>query len=194
MSENDPSVHDPSYLNGQVLIAMPGMQDPRFFRSLVHLCAHSEDGAMGLIVNKPSENLVWGDVFKKLNIKSIADEATRPVHFGGPVEGGRGFVLHSSEYDVEDATLKIDDDVSMTATLDVLRAIAAGLGPERAILALGYAGGSPGQLESEIQMNGWLLCEPDEDLLFGGNEEEKWDRALAKIGVDPALLGAGGHA
>ena len=194
MSEHDTGEPGTQYLDGQILIAMPGMQDPRFLKSLVYLCAHSEDGAMGLIVNKPSEELVWEDVFRKLDISLSAPNAPRPVNYGGPVEAGRGFVLHSSDYHAEDATLRIDGGVSMTATLDVLRAIAAGEGPERAIVALGYSGWSPGQLESELQMNGWLLCAPDDDLLFGSNDEGKWDRALAKIGVDPALLGAGGHA
>jgi putative transcriptional regulator len=116
------------------------------------------------------------------------------VHYGGPVETGRGFVLHSSDYHAEEATLKVDRRISMTATLDVLQAMATGRGPDRAIVALGYAGWAAGQLESELQMNGWLLCEPDEELVFGDADSKKWDLALRKIGVDPALLGAGGHA
>jgi len=182
------------YLDGQILIAMPGMQDPRFFRSLVYLCAHSEDGAMGLIVNKCAEDLVWDDLFSKLDIEVTADVGPRPVHYGGPVETGRGFVLHSADYHTENATLSVDDEVSMTATVDILQALAIGQGPGQAIVTLGYAGWAPGQLESEIQRNGWLLCAPDSELLFGEDNNAKWDRALAKIGVDPALLGAGGHA
>lgn len=185
---------DATFLDGQVLIAMPGMRDPRFTRSLVYLCAHSPDGAMGLIVNKAASDLVWKDVFSKLDISIAGAMAERPIHFGGPVEPGRGFVLHSPDYHVPEATLRIDDNFSMTATLDVLQALASGSGPSRAVVALGYAGWSPGQLEAELQMNGWLLCPADESLLFGEDDEDKWDRALAKIGVDPALLGAGGHA
>jgi putative transcriptional regulator len=182
------------FLEGQVLIAMPGMQDPRFVKSLVYLCAHSDDGAMGLIVNKSAQDLVWEDLFEKLGITLDGAAAPRPVNYGGPVETGRGFVLHSSDYHAEEATLSVDSGTSMTATLDVLQAIASGQGPERAIVALGYAGWAPGQLEGELRDNGWLLCPPDDDLLYGSDDDGKWDRALAKIGVDPALLGVGGHA
>ena len=182
------------FLDGQILIAMPGMPDPRFYRTLVFLCAHSEDGALGLIVNKTADDLVWKDLFAKLDIPIGPGNAPRPVHYGGPVETGGGFVLHSADYFAEDATMKVDDLFSMTATLDVLQAIALGKGPDRAMVTLGYAGWAPGQLEGELQSNGWLLCNPDEDLLFGDDQVDKWDKALAKIGVDPALLGAGGHA
>ena len=185
---------DSGFLDGQVLIAMPGMQDPRFIHALVYLCAHTSDGAMGLIVNKTAEDLVWEDLFKKLDIPLAGQHAPRPVHFGGPVETGRGFVLHSADYHAQDATLTVDTGTSMTASMDILQAIAGGQGPERAIVALGYSGWAAGQLEQELQGNGWLLCDPDDDLLFGSNQHEKWDKALAKIGVDPALLGAGGHA
>lgn len=183
-----------NFLDGQILIAVPGMQDIRFRQALVYLCAHSEDGAMGLIVNKVAEDLVWRDLFEKLDIPIHPNGAPQPVYFGGPVETGRGFVLHSSDYYAEDATLRIDDGTSMTATLDILHALGERQGPTRALVALGYAGWAPGQLEAEIQMNGWLHCAPDDDLLFGSDEEGKWERALAKIGVDPALLGPGGHA
>lgn len=182
------------YLDGQVLIAMPSMSDPRFTRSLVYLCAHSADGAMGLIVNKCAEDLVWDDLFQKLDISVKTDVGPRPVHYGGPVETGRGFVLHSADYHTENATLTVDETVSMTATVDILQALALGNGPGQAIVTLGYAGWAPGQLESEIQQNGWLLCTPDSELLFGNENASKWDLALAKLGVDPALLGVGGHA
>lgn len=185
---------DPRFLEGQILIAVPGMQDPRFHHALVYICAHSEDGAMGLIVNKATEELLWQDLFEKLDIPFDAAGAPRPVYYGGPVEQGRGFVLHSSDYNAEDATLVIDPGTSMTATLDILHALGARDGPERALVALGYSGWAAGQLEAELQMNGWLLCSPDDDLLFGSNDAEKWTQALAKIGVDPAMLGAGGHA
>lgn len=193
MEEFD-DVHEVEFLDGKILIAMPGMQDPRFHRSLVFLCAHSADGAMGLIVNKCADTLVWRDLFSKLDIPIGSVNGPRPVHYGGPVETGRGFVLHSADYQSDEATLDVDGVVSMTATLDVLHDIAKGLGPNSAIIALGYAGWAPGQLEHELQANGWLTCEPDEDLLFGDENDGKWDRALSKLGVDPALLLPGGHA
>ena len=193
MSETDQN-GGAAFLVGKVLIAMPGMQDPRFARSVVYLCAHSSDGAMGLIVNKRADDLVWSDLFEKLDIPIGKVNAPRPVHYGGPVETARGFVLHSSDYHAEDATMTVDGSVSMTATLDILHAIAMGVGPDRAIVALGYAGWAPGQLESELQVNGWLACEADGDILFGEQNDEKWDRAMAKLGIDPAMLSAGGHA
>lgn len=182
------------FLSGKVLIAMPGMEDPRFSHALVYLCAHSEDGAMGLIVNKPTDDLVWHDIFKKLDIALAHGEAPRPVNYGGPVETGRGFVLHSSDYHAESASLRVDSGTSMTATLDVLQAIASGHGPAQALVTLGYSGWAPGQLEKELQFNGWLSCDPDDDLLYGAEDETKWTRALAKLGIDPTLLGSGGHA
>ena len=185
---------DGTFLDGQILIAMPGMQDPRFSRSLVYLCAHSSDGAMGLIINKCAEDLVWEDLFDKLDIPLKSNIGPRPVHYGGPVETGRGFVLHTPDYHLDEATLNVDADTSMTTTVDILQAMAAGDGPGRAIVTLGYAGWAPGQLESELQENGWLLCAPDSELVFGEDIGSKWDRALSKIGVDPAMLGAGGHA
>ena len=184
----------PQFLEGQILIAVPGMQDPRFHRALVYLCAHSEDGAMGLIINKTADDLVWRDLFEKLDIQIHPDGAPRPVYYGGPVETGRGFVLHSADYHAEEATLNIDSGTSMTATMDILHALGAHEGPSRAMVALGYSGWAPGQLEAELQMNGWLHCQPDDDLLFGSDDDGKWERALAKLGVDPSLLGPGGHA
>ena len=192
--QDEPESDDARFLDGQVLIAMPGMQDARFTRSLVFLCAHTDEGAMGLIINKCSEDLVWKDLFQKLDIPVTSNVGPRPVHYGGPVETGRGFVLHTPDYHSDEATLSVDDGASMTTTIDILQALAAGDGPGRAILTLGYAGWAPGQLENELQMNGWLLCDPDADLLFGADNDAKWDLALSKIGVDPALLGAGGHA
>jgi len=185
---------DGRFLDGQMLIAMPGMQDPRFTRSVVFICAHSTDGAMGLIINKCADDLVWKDLFKKLSIPIGSVMAPRPVHYGGPVDTARGFVLHSSDYHSQDATMPVDDNTSMTATLDILNDIAMGKGPGRAIVTLGYAGWAAGQLESELQVNGWLICDADDDLLFGDKNDDKWDQALAKIGVNPAMLGPGGHA
>jgi putative transcriptional regulator len=190
------------YLDGQLLIAMPVMSDPRFARSVIYLCAHSEDGAMGLIINQRASHISFPDLLERLGIQTaenedgVSDDAgTVSIHVGGPVETGRGFVLHSADYFVDDSTLPIEDGVCLTATIDILKAIAAGSGPNRAILALGYAGWSPGQLESEIQANGWLNCPADPDLIFDTNLEAKYTRALAKIGIDPShLVSDAGHA
>ena len=190
------------YLDGQLLIAMPVMSDPRFARSVIYLCAHSEDGAMGLIINQRASHISFPDLLERLGIvptggeSGIADDITgMSIHVGGPVETGRGFVLHSSDYFANDSTLPIEDGVCLTATIDILKAMATGTGPHRAILALGYAGWSPGQLESEIQANGWLNCPADPDLIFDTNLEAKYARALAKIGIDPShLVSDAGHA
>jgi putative transcriptional regulator len=186
-------------LDGKILIAMPGMSDPRFEHALVFLCAHSEQGAMGLIINKAAPLMYFSDLVDKLDIatdpRSIPEDVMRkPVLYGGPVEQFRGFVLHSTDYFSAEASLPISPEVALTATVDVLRAIARGKGPERALLALGYSGWGPGQLEDEIQHNGWLHCEADEGLLFDSNIDGKYTRALAKIGVDPSMLsGDVGH-
>jgi putative transcriptional regulator len=182
-------------LEGQMLIAMPGIGDPRFERTVIFMCAHSPEGAMGLVVNKPAEDLTFVDLLDRLNILPEDEqiripEATRQmlVQFGGPVETGRGFVLHTTDYYIADSTLPIDDRIGLTATLDILRAIAEGEGPRRALLALGYAGWGPGQLENEMLHNGWLHCEADESLLFGGDLESRYDQALRKIGIDISML------
>lgn len=189
------------YLDGQLLLAMPVMLDPRFARSVIYICAHSEDGAMGLVINQRASHISFPDLLSKLNIVPSTAEGISEgvrgmsIHVGGPVETGRGFVLHSSDYFVNDSTLPIEDGVCLTATIDILKAIAAGNGPNRAILALGYAGWSPGQLESEIQANGWLNCPADPDLIFNTDLESKYARALAKIGIDPShLVSDAGHA
>ncbi len=189
---DEPQTTTAEFLDGQILIAMPGMQDPRFHRSLVYLCAHSADGAMGMIVNKRADDLKLKDLFGKLGIPIGGGIAGKPVHYGGPVETGRGFVLHSSDYHSDDATMQVDDGTSLTATLDILHAMAGDGGPHRAIVALGYAGWAPGQFEAELQANGWLACPADEDLLFSTDEDSKWDKALAKIGVHPAMLSSTG--
>lgn len=185
-----------------MLIAMPTMSDQRFSRSLIYLCAHSEDGAMGIIVNKRSRSLKFTELLVQLEVIGEGDAIALPprvgdvpVLRGGPVERGRGFVLHSPDYHASSATLTIDQDVSLTATVDILRALAAGHGPRRAVLALGYAGWASGQLEQEIQQNGWLTCAADESLVFGEDHASKYDRALRKLGIDPALLVSdAGHA
>lgn len=190
------------YLDGQLLLAMPSMADKRFQRSVIYLCTHSADGAMGLIVNQRATHISFTGLLKQLGIVGEdADETVPPellamsVHVGGPVSSERGFVLHSADYFAQDSTLEIDADVCLTATIDILKAMAGGKGPEQAILALGYAGWAPGQLESEIQANGWLHCPADTDLLFGADLELKYDRALSKIGIDPShLVSDAGHA
>ena len=185
-----------SSLTGQLLVAMPQMQDPRFARAVVYLCAHSEAaGAMGLVVNKTIDALTLDELYAHLNIEP-ASRANRPqpVHFGGPVDPGRGFVLHSAEYR-EEATLGIGDEFAMTATLDILRAMGKGEGPRQCLLALGYAGWAPGQLDAEIQANGWLSVAADASLVFDPDDDSKWQRALAKLGVSPEMLsGEAGHA
>jgi putative transcriptional regulator len=183
-----------SYLTGQLLIAMPSMGDPRFARTVIFLCAHNEEGAMGLVVNKPMPSISFTDLLAQLGIEAAHGAGGQRVHFGGPVESGRGFVLHSTDFQRE-GTMVVDDHVALTATIDILRAIAAGDGPRRHILALGYAGWGPGQLDSEIQANGWLSAPPDEAILFDGDLATKWERAIAKLGIAPAMLsGEAGHA
>ncbi|HEX9881750.1 MAG TPA: YqgE/AlgH family protein [Hyphomicrobium sp.] len=196
-------VAEEGYLDGQLLIAMPVMSDPRFARSVIYVCAHSEDGAMGLVINQRAQHISFPDLLQRLGIvtseppeEELSDDVrSMSIHVGGPVETGRGFVLHSSDYFANDSTLPIEDGVCLTATIDILKAIAAGHGPNRSILALGYAGWSPGQLESEIQANGWLNCPADPDLIFDPDLDAKYTRALAKIGIDPShLVNDAGHA
>jgi len=190
------------FLDGQILIAMPGMEDSRFARSVVFICAHSDDGAMGIILNQLAPKLSFVDLLAQLDIKPKSPEpvsaegaARLRVHHGGPVETGRGFVLHSRDYFIENATLPISDAVALTTTLEILKAIANGEGPSRALLALGYAGWAPGQLEKEIHANGWLNCAADPSLVFDPELETKYDRAMRKLGVDLAKLSSvAGHA
>lgn len=179
-------------LSGKLLIAMPGMGDPRFDHSVVYMCAHSEDGAMGLIVNKPTPEVRFEDLLAQLNIEYAPTLRKVSVNYGGPVETGRGFVLHSADYDRNNSTLQVDDGIGMTATLDILEDLAQGNGPKQCILALGYAGWGPGQLESELQRNGWLTCDADQELIFETPANGKWQGALDKLGIDPLLLSATG--
>ena len=182
------------YLTGQLLIAMPGMMDPRFHRTVIYLCAHNEDGAMGLVINKLFGSITFDDLLDQLGLEDTKPTANMPVHYGGPVESGRGFVLHSTDY-VREGTLVVDDEVALTATIDILRAIAENRGPKRSFLLLGYAGWGPGQLDQEIQANGWLNVPCDEDLLFDPDLEAKWERAIGKLGVSVSMLsGEAGHA
>jgi len=185
---------DDGYLTGQLLVAMPQMLDERFAKTVIYICAHTEDGAMGLVVNKILENIDFPDLLEQLDLSPTGGGQDIRVHFGGPVESGRGFVLHSSDY-VQDATMVINESVSLTATTDILRDIADGGGPENSLLALGYAGWGPGQLDSEIQANGWLSVPSDQALIFGNDPESIWQGALAKIGIDVSMLsGDAGHA
>jgi putative transcriptional regulator len=190
------------YLDGQMLIAMPTMRDERFVRSLIYVCAHSSEGAMGIVVNQPAPNIRFSELLVQLEVIPASELIQLPpragvikVLKGGPVETGRGFVLHSADFYIENSTLPIDDGICLTATLDILKAIARGKGPQSAVLALGYAGWAPGQLESEIQENGWLHCTADPELIFGPDIDGKYGRALRKIGIDPGKLSSeAGHA
>ena len=177
-----------SSLTGQLLVAMPQMGDPRFARSVVYLCSHSgEAGAMGLVINKLLGSLTMAELFEQLQIESGALAKRRPVHFGGPVEPGRGFVLHTADYR-EEATLTVAGDIAVTATLDIMRAIGKGRGPRQSLFALGYAGWAPGQLDAEIQANGWLSVAADEAIVFDPDHDGKWRRSLAKLGIDLSAL------
>lgn len=190
------------YLDGKLLLAMPAMSDPRFHKAVIYICAHSEDGAMGIVVNQRAEHITFPKLLEQLDIAPTETDdsirvpvETMAVHTGGPVETGRGFVLHSTDYYSSDSTLAIDEGISLTATIDILRAIATGKGPDRSLLALGYAGWAPGQLEKEIQANGWLICPADPKLVFDEAIEGKYDAAMAKLGIHPSfLVSDAGHA
>lgn len=189
------SIEGENFLEGKLLIAMPGMTDPRFEKSVIFMCAHSVEGAMGIMVNKPVMGLSFRELLRKLELTVTDDTPDFPVLYGGPVETGRGFVLHSGDYDSSDATLPVSEDISLTATLDILRAMGEGRGPQNAIFALGYAGWSPGQIENEILANGWIHCDCDASLLFGTQVETKWATALGKLGIDVSGLSPhAGHA
>lgn len=191
-----------SYLDGQMLIAMPAMNDERFARTLIYVCAHSSEGAMGIVVNQPAANVKFPDLLVQLEVVPASERIQLPtkaedvkVLKGGPVETGRGFVLHSADYFIENSTLPIDEGICLTATLDILKAIARGNGPASAVLALGYAGWAPGQLEHEIQANGWLHCSADLELIFGNDIDGKYEKALRKLGIDLGQLSSeAGHA
>ena len=190
------------YLDGQMLIAMPAMGDERFSRSLIYVCAHSSEGAMGIVVNQPAANIKFPDLLVQLDVIPATELIQLPrkagtvkVLKGGPVETGRGFVLHSADFFIENSTLPIDNGICLTATLDILKAIAQGQGPRSAVLALGYAGWAPGQLENEITENGWLNCDADPELIFGTDTGGKYQQAMRKIGIDLGKLSSeAGHA
>ena len=190
------------YLDGQVLVAMPGMMDERFARAVIYICAHSAEGAMGIILNRPAANVNMPELLVQLEIIPELERISLPqrvgrmqVLMGGPVETSRGFVLHSPDFHIAQSTLPIDDSVCLTATIDILRAIAAGTGPENAVLALGYAGWGAGQLELELQANGWLNCPADAELIFNTSADIRYEMALRRIGIEPAMLSMeAGHA
>ncbi len=182
------------YMTGRLLVAMPTIGDPRFEKTVIYMCAHSEEGAMGLVVNRLLGALTVSELMAQLALDASPLTERMPVHFGGPVETGRGFVLHSADH-VYEGTLRIDERLALTATMDVLKAISAGQGPRRALMALGYAGWGPGQLDEEIQANGWLQVPADEDLVFGTALDAMWDQALVRLGVDRTMLSSeSGHA
>jgi len=192
MNDTDPTTG--TYFEGQMLLAMPAMTDPRFERAVIYMCAHNDEGAMGLVVNKTLDSIDFRELLGQLDIPAGDSVRDMTVHFGGPVENQRGFVLHSGEYR-HDETLMITDQVGLTATLDILRALARGDGPEKSILALGYAGWGPGQLESEFHDNAWLSVPYDDALMFAVDAADKWERAFNSIGVDLSVLsGSAGRA
>ncbi|MEO8652336.1 MAG: YqgE/AlgH family protein [Hyphomicrobiaceae bacterium] len=201
-SKRKSRVSEPSYLSGQLLVAMPTMSDRRFRRSVIYMCSHSDEGAMGLIVNQRSPDVSLADLLSQLGLSDDdADQVgteellEQGVLNGGPVSTERGFVLHTNDYFAEEATLAIGDGICLTATIEILKAMAAGQGPLRSVLALGYAGWAPGQLEAEIGANGWLHCPADRDLIFDTDLELKYVRALSKIGVELShLISEAGHA
>jgi len=194
MDTQDPAPNAPDDvdLTGKILIAMPGMSDPRFAQAVVFLCAHSSDGAMGLVLNKPTDELRMHDLLEHLSIAPGPEMRDLPVHFGGPVEHGRGFVLHDDGYRSEIATLEVMAGFGLTATLDILEELAAGRGPDKALLALGYAGWGPDQLEAELARNDWLTCEADSALVFDTPCARKWEAALSRLGVSPLMLSSDG--
>jgi putative transcriptional regulator len=197
-----PSAPKPGYLDGQMLVAMPGMLDERFQRTVIYMCAHSPEGAMGIVLNKPASDVSFPELLVQLDIIPEKELIRLPsrvgrmhVLMGGPVETSRGFVLHTPDFFIDQSTLPIDDGVCLTATVDILRAIAKGSGPQTALLALGYASWSAGQLESEIQANGWLNCPADSELVFNSALDVKYDLALSRIGIDLGMLSTqAGHA
>ncbi len=185
---------DTGYLTGQLLIAMPQLQDTRFERSVIYLCVHNEDGAMGLVVNCLSEDLTFPELLEQVGVELKPETVSMPIHLGGPVETGMGFVLHTNDYEQAN-TIKVNDFISLTHTIEILKDIADGQGPRQAMLALGYAGWGAGQLDDEFQENSWLSVPADEALIFEGSQQDKWQRSIAKLGVDVSLLsGEAGHA
>lgn len=190
---NNLASSEQGFLNSQLLIAMPGTPEGIFDRSVIYICAHSDEGAMGFILNQPQE-MSFPDVAVQIGLLEeedairLPDRARNlPVQTGGPVDTGRGFVLHTDDY-LSDSTVPISDALCMTATIDILREISGGSGPKQAMMMLGYAGWASGQLENEIAANGWLTCPATDEMVFDRSLDDKYDRALASMGINPALL------
>ncbi|MFN7192298.1 MAG: YqgE/AlgH family protein [Rhodospirillales bacterium] len=184
----------PTFFAGHLLVAMPSMSDSRFERSVIYMCAHNPDGAMGLVINRPFEQMSFPDLLEQLEIPSSPRTRQILLRSGGPVESGRGFVLHSDDY-MHDGSMRVMPGIALTATIDILKALAIGDGPQRSLLALGCAGWSAGQLEGEIQRNGWLTVPTDADLVFDQGLDTLWQRAIGRLGVDLSRLsGEAGHA
>lgn len=191
---DDPTQSAGEFLTGQLLIAMPTLEDPRFMQSVIYVCAHTPEGAMGLVLNRPLERPRFDDLLRQLEVAPVPPARRINLCSGGPMDNARGFVLHTTDWTGE-GSLRVNDDVALTASLDVLKAIAEGHGPREGLLALGYAGWGPGQLDAEIQQNAWLSVSADETIVFDEGHDTKWRRALAKLHIDPLLLsGAAGHA
>ena len=184
------TIEGENFLEGKLLIALPGMADPRFEKSVIFMCAHSLEGAMGIMINRAVEGLRLRELMDKLEIETVPGARDMPVLYGGPVETGRGFVLHSGDYESPDSTLPVSEDVSLTASVEILRAMGEGKGPKKALFALGYAGWEPGQIEDEIRANGWIHCDADISLLFDTELGFKWANALRKLGIDASSLTA----
>lgn len=190
----DDAENSEGYLTGQLLIAMPSIGDDRFERSVIYMCAHSAEGAMGIVINKLVDEIDFEDLLGQLGVESERAPDDMRVHFGGPVETGRGFVLHTADY-LQESTLAVNSEIGLTATIDILRSIAGGEGPKKSLFALGYAGWAPGQLDGEIQANGWLNVPADMALLFDTDLDSKWTRAIETVGIDVSFLSSdAGHA
>ena len=189
-----PKAEASGYLQGQLLLAMPSIGDPRFERTVIYMCAHNASGAMGIVVNKLLDTISFPDMLEQLNIPATPEHSQIRVHYGGPVETNRGFVLHSTDF-MREGTALVGEGFALTGTLDVLRAMALGQGPKQALLALGCAGWAPGQLDAEIQANGWLNVPAEPDLIFNSTEAEMWNKGMSRLGIDiAALSGTAGHA
>ncbi|MEE9454760.1 MAG: YqgE/AlgH family protein [Paracoccaceae bacterium] len=189
---NKNALEELPFLDGKFLVAMPGMVDPRFAHAVIFMCAHTPEGAMGLMINRAVDDLDFTELMAQLDINGTSADTGPDIYFGGPVEHGRGFVLHSTDYFTNGGTMAISDDFGMTATMDILRDIANGKGPMQRLLCLGYSGWGPGQLEAEIQANGWLICDADPMVVFNKKQDEKWAAAMSSLGFDPAMLSSEG--
>ena len=191
MATKDRTKDTGSYLTGKLLLAMPAMGDPRFHRAVIFICAHDEKGAMGLVINNKLPGLEFDQLLSQLGIASDIEvdlkKLSVPIMSGGPVESARGFLLHSDDFNQKD-TIKIDDLYSITGTVDALKEVATGNGPEKMLFILGYAGWSAEQLDAELQQNSWLVVDPDPSIIFHTAPDEKWILAVKKLGIDPAML------